>query len=345
MAHDARVLVVDDSAAMRALFSQVLDEAKNVAVVGTAADADEAREAIEELRPNVLTLDVEMPGKSGLEFLEEIMEHSPMPVVMLSSLTQAGAQTSLKALELGAVECFAKPLRATPDEFAKTVGKLGKIVHAAANSNVRKGGRAEAGAAAASGPYVANGRILLFSASMGGIEALGDIAALLPANCPPAVFVLQSEPGLVRPALERTAASSLCNIIEAKDGAELLPGTLHIVFDPSRHAIIEAGSPPLLRLIDKDPVGGCRPSADLLYGSAARSGAQCAAAMLTGMGADGAQGLKVLRASGAETLVESPKSARVAEAPSAALAAEPGHQAKDLADLIGAALSVCGSAG
>ena len=134
--HEARVLVVDDSAAMRALFSDILDEAKNVRVVGVAANAGAAREQIAELKPNVITLDVEMPGMSGIEFLAEIMETNPLPVVMLSSLTQAGTETSLKAYELGAVECFPKPLKATPEQFSKTVGKLGKIVLAAANSNV-----------------------------------------------------------------------------------------------------------------------------------------------------------------------------------------------------------------
>jgi two-component system chemotaxis response regulator CheB len=99
--------------------------------------AADAREQIADLKPNVITLDVEMPGMSGIDFLEEIMESNPLPVVMLSSLTQAGTETSLKAFELGAVECFPKPLKATPEQFAKTVGKLGKIVLAAANSNVR----------------------------------------------------------------------------------------------------------------------------------------------------------------------------------------------------------------
>ena len=134
--HDARVLVVDDSAAMRALFSDILEQAKNVRVVGTATNAADARDQIEALRPNVITLDVEMPGMSGIEFLEEIMETNHLPVVMLSSLTQAGTETSLKAFELGAVECFPKPLKATPEQFSKSVGKLGKIVLAAANSKI-----------------------------------------------------------------------------------------------------------------------------------------------------------------------------------------------------------------
>ncbi len=160
--HEARVLVVDDSAAMRALFSDILDDVRDVRVVGTAASAAEAREKIESLKPNVLTLDVEMPGMSGIEFLEEIMESRPMPVVMLSGLTQSGTEVSLKAYELGAVECFPKPLKATPDQFAKTVGKLGKIVLAAANSNLRSKPRAKAVSEAA--PFKWNGHIAAFSA-------------------------------------------------------------------------------------------------------------------------------------------------------------------------------------
>lgn len=113
--HEARVLVVDDSAAMRALFSDILDQAKNVTVIGAAANAADAREQIKELRPNVVTLDVEMPGMSGIEFLEEIMGSNPIPVVMLSSLTQAGTETSLRAYELGAVSAFPSRSRPRPN--------------------------------------------------------------------------------------------------------------------------------------------------------------------------------------------------------------------------------------
>lgn len=131
--HDARVLVVDDSAAMRALFTDILEQSRNVRVVGVAASAAEARDQLDDLKPNVLTLDVEMPGMSGIDFLKEIMAERPMPVVMLSSLTQSGNEVSLKAYELGAVECFPKPLKATPEQFAKAVGKLAETVIAICN--------------------------------------------------------------------------------------------------------------------------------------------------------------------------------------------------------------------
>jgi len=246
--HEARVLVVDDSAAMRALFSDLLDQSKNVVVVGTAASADEARKQIADLKPNVLTLDVEMPGMSGIEFLKEIMEDKPMPVVMLSSLTQAGTDTSLKAYELGAVECFPKPLKATPEQFAKTVGKLGKIVLAAANSNVkdassRKRAAEAKVAAAAEVQFDWNGHVVALSASMGGIDALGDLLASWPAHCPPTVISLGLEPMVVDAFNNRMAGQLPCTIKAATDGAALTPGTIYIAADPATHALIEAGQP------------------------------------------------------------------------------------------------------
>src|SRR3546814_9142385 len=126
-----RVLVVDDSITMRALFTDVLERSRGISVVGAAANADEARDMIAELKPDVLTLDVEMPGKSGLEFLEELMESKPRPVVLLSTLTQQGAQTTFKALELGAVDCFPTLPQETPVAFAKIFYTLGKHVIAA----------------------------------------------------------------------------------------------------------------------------------------------------------------------------------------------------------------------
>ncbi|MEK6638579.1 MAG: response regulator, partial [Pseudomonadota bacterium] len=127
----AKVLVVDDSITMRALFSDVLERTRGIQVIGAARDASEARDLIGELKPNILTLDVEMPGMNGLDFLEEIMSSKPMPVIMLSTLTKKGAESSMRAFELGAVECFPKPQHATPAEFDKIADKLGKLILAA----------------------------------------------------------------------------------------------------------------------------------------------------------------------------------------------------------------------
>ncbi len=338
--HEARVLVVDDSAAMRALFCDVLEQSKNVRVIGTAANAAEARDQIAELKPNVLTLDVEMPGMSGIEFLEEIMATRPMPVVMLSSLTQSGAETSLKAYELGAVECFPKPLKATPEQFNKTVGKLGKIVLAAANSNLRDRSRTSH----AKGSEVAfnwNGHIAAFSASMGGIDALGALLANYPHHCPPTVIVLQAEPALVDTFIGRLAGELKCHVKAAQDGAALTPGTIHIAADPERHAVFEPGQPPRLRLVARDPVDGARPSATLLFGTIARAQVPAVGAVLTGMGQDGAKGLKMMRDAGCHTFAQDRATATVSEAPAAAIAADAAERELALPELADAILSCC----
>lgn len=339
--HEARVLVVDDSAAMRALFSDILDQAKNVRVVGAAVNAADAREQIAELKPNVITLDVEMPGMSGIDFLAEIMETNPLPVVMLSSLTQAGTETSLRAFELGAVECFPKPLKATPEQFNKSVGKLGKIVLAAANSNVRdRKPRAEHKAADVAFQW--NGHIAALSASMGGIDALHTILTGFPGNCPPTVVCLQAEPMLVETFIKRLDADLKCSVRVAKDGANLTQGTIHIAADPECHAVVEAGSPPRIRLLARDPVDGARPSANLLFGSIARAAVPAVGAVLTGMGSDGAKGLKLLRDSGSTTFVQDPKSALVSEAPEAVIALDAATRAVPVAELGAAVLGGCG---
>lgn len=343
--HEARVLVVDDSAAMRALFSDILDQAKNVRVIGTANNAADAREQIAALKPNVITLDVEMPGMSGIEFLQEIMATDPLPVVMLSSLTQAGTETSLKAFEYGAVECFPKPLKATPEQFAKSVGKLGKIVLAAANSNVRdRKPRSEAKAhapAAAEAPFVWNGHIAAISASMGGIDALTSLLATFPANCPPTLVCLQAEPMLVETFITRLDAMLKAHVQGARDGAVMVEGVIHIAADPAHHVVVEPGQPPRLRLMPRDPVDGARPSANLMFGSIARGAIPAVGAVLTGMGSDGARGLRLLRESGATTLVQDRKSALVAEAPEAVIALDAASREVPLAELGQAVLRAC----
>jgi two-component system, chemotaxis family, protein-glutamate methylesterase/glutaminase len=341
--HDARVLVVDDSAAMRALFCDVLEQSKNVRVIGTAANAAEARDQIEELKPNVITLDVEMPGMSGIEFLEEIMgSGSPLPVVMLSSLTQSGTETSLKAFELGAVECFPKPLKATPEQFAKTVGKLGKIVHAAANSNVRDKPRAKVAKTEAEG-YVANGTVAAFSASMGGVDALTEVLQHYPKACPPTVIILQTEPALAEMFIARADKDFGCSVKAAADGSELVPGTVHIAFDPGKHVIVEPGSPARLRMVARDPVEGFRPSATLLFGTIARANMPAIGAVLTGMGEDGAKGLKLLQAVGARTLAQDRKTATVPQAPEAAVAAGAVDAELPLEELAADVVKTCGT--
>lgn len=290
---NVRVLVVDDSAAMRALFCDILDNAKGVTVCGTAKNADEARDQLEKLKPDVLTLDVEMPGMSGMEFLEEVMTTRPMPVIMLSSITQAGTGTARRALELGAVHCFPKPLHTSREEFDATVRQLGDIVLRAASGELQPGGGggAEGGS---TGGYRSDGRIVALACGAAGIETARQILAAYDAACPPTIVLFDADQGAVENAMRAMRHSLPCQLGDAVDGVSLEPGKVWLAHDPTRHVIVEAGEPPRLRLVERDPVNGCRPSADLLFGSLARSGLPALGGLLTGSGTDGVRGLAIL---------------------------------------------------
>ncbi|UAB79556.1 response regulator [Erythrobacter sp. SCSIO 43205] len=300
---DTRVMVVDDSAAMRALFSGILENAKGVSVCGVASSAAEAREMIAELKPDVLTLDVEMPVMTGMEFLEEIMEKRPMPVIMLSSIAQAGSGTAKKALELGAVHCFPKPLRTTPEEFDATVAKLGDIVIKAANGELTGGtsGAEEGGPA-----FEPDGSLVVMACGQPGLETVKTVVSNYPATCPPTVIVVDAERAVVEPVLAELQTEAKCELAEASDCAPLAPGKVYLAFDKSVHVIVEAGEAPRLRFVPRDPVAGIRPSADLLLGSIARAKVPAHAGLLAGTGADGAKGLQILMQTGGKVFLEDP---------------------------------------
>lgn len=300
---DVKVLVVDDSAAMRALFCDILDNAKGVSVCGTAKNADEARDQLDKLRPDVLTLDVEMPGKSGMEFLEEVMETRPMPVIMLSSITQAGTGTARRALELGAVHCFPKPLHTSREEFDATVRQLGDIVIKAAAGELKPGG-ASAGEGGAS--YRSDGRIVVLATGAAGMETARQVLAAYDAACPPTIVLFDADPAAVENAVRAMRHSLPCQLGDAVDGVSLEVGKVWLAHDPTRHVIVEPGTPPRLRLVERDPVNGCRPSADLLLGALARSGLPTLGGLLSGGGTDGVRGLSILAEAGGKVFVQRP---------------------------------------
>lgn len=303
---NVRVLVVDDSAAMRALFCDILDNAKGVTVCGTAKNADDAREQLEKLKPDVLTLDVEMPGMSGMEFLEEVMANRPMPVIMLSSITQAGTGTARRALELGAVHCFPKPLHSSREEFDATVRQLGDIVLKAAAGELKPGGESDDAGGSQGAKYRSDGRIVVLSCGAAGIESARQVLAAYDAACPPTIVLFDAEPSAVENAMRAMRHSLPCQLGDAIDGVSLEPGKVWLAHDPTRHVIVEAGNPPRIRLVERDPVNGCRPSADLLLGSIARSGLPALGGLLSGSGTDGVRGLAILAETGGKVFVQRP---------------------------------------
>lgn len=322
---NTRVMVVDDSAAMRALFCDILDNAKGVDVCAVAKSAEEARDKMEDARPDVLTLDVEMPGMSGMEFLEEIMASRPMPVIMLSSITQAGTGTAQRALALGAVHCFPKPLHSSREEFNATVEKLGEIVlkaHSGELTHAAGAGGASGGAGAGGDldGYESDGSVVAIGCGAAGIEAAKRLLAAYPANCPPSVLVIDADAATVESAVSAMRSSLACGIENAVDGMTLKPGTAYLAYDRSRHVVVEQGEAPILRLVERDPVNGFRPSADLLLGSLARSGLPVVGGLLPGTGADGAKGLQILGAAGGRLFVQQPADYAPRERYEAALA-------------------------
>lgn len=313
---DTRVMVVDDSAAMRALFCGILENAKGVDVCGVASNADEARSKMDDCRPDVLTLDVEMPGMSGMDFLAEIMDQRPMPVIMLSSIAQAGSGVAQKAMELGAVHCFPKPLHSSQEEFDATVQKLGDIViraHAGELGSEEEPAAtatdatpAEPGAHAYDG-YVSDGSLLVLACGEAGLDSAMRSVCAFPAACPPTVLLIDAERPPVEAAIASASGCAACIIAEASDGMALAPGTIAVVFDRMHHVIVEPGTPPRLRNAARDPVGGIRPCADLLLASIARARVPASAGLLAGNGADGAKGLQLLAQSGGRTFVAIPQ--------------------------------------
>lgn len=311
-----RVLIVDDSATMRGILSATLSRDPEIDVVGMAADPIEARDLIKKLDPDVITLDVEMPNMNGLAFLERLMRLKPMPVVMVSTLTQAGADVTLAALELGAVDCIAKPTNG--EAMREALSELADKVKHAARARPRAAG--ETGAARRPAPdFHHNGAVVAIGSSTGGVEALLTLLAAFPANCPP-TLITQHMPktftGSFAARLDRTCAAS---VAEAEDGARLQQGQIYLAPGGDHHLEIEASAGgPICRLRLGPPVSGHRPSVDALFHSVARTAPHAVGVILTGMGKDGAQGLLAMRKAGARTLGQDEASCVVYGMPRAA---------------------------
>jgi two-component system chemotaxis response regulator CheB len=313
------VVVVDDSRLMRELIRRALEAEGDLEVVATAADVAEGRRAIRETDPDAVTLDVEMPGMNGLEFLEKIMTLRPTPVVMVSSLTAAGAETTLAALQIGAVDAVRKPDGGDPmGAFGR---ELRDKVRLAAGARVRR----RPVAAAAAGPPAsrAGGRwlrgLVAIGASTGGVGALAELLAGLPPDLPPVAIAQHMPQGYTERFARRLREELRRDVAEARDGETLGPGMVRIA-PGARHLEVQArGGRFVTRLGGSDPVSGHRPSVDVLFGSAATAaGPGAVGVILTGMGRDGAAGLRAMRASGAATLGQSARTCVVYGMPRAA---------------------------
>ncbi len=333
----ARVVIVDDSPTMRGLISATLRRDPELEVVGCAGDPLEARQMIKELNPDVITLDIEMPNMNGLEFLERIMRLRPMPVVMVSTLTQAGADATLRALELGAVDCVAKPTSAVASEG---LSELASKVKIAARASVRPAGRI-AQPKIRTG-YSATDTVVAIGSSTGGVEALLTILANFPETCPPTVITQHMPATFTRSFAARLDRICGAKVEEASDGVLLEPGRVYLAPGGETHLEVVRAAGLRCRLRQGDLISGHRPSVDALFNSvAAAAGSHALGVILTGMGRDGALGLKTMRDVGARTVGQDEASCVVYGMPRAAFETGAVERQATLADIGPTILTLC----
>jgi two-component system chemotaxis response regulator CheB len=317
-----RVLIVDDSATVRQVFTRELGRDPEIEVVGAAPDPYVARDLIVALKPDVVTLDIEMPRMDGLTFLRKLMRHYPLPVIIVSSLTPRAGALALEALDAGAVDVMCKP------GAAYAVGdlsvELSDKIKAAARVNVQ---RRETGNPdlAASAPRLAltrtTNKVVAIGASTGGTEALAKVLAALPANAPGLVVVQHMPEFFTRAFAERLNGLSAMEVKEAEDGDTVVPGKA-LIAPGNRHMLLHRSGAMYRVQVKAGPlVSRHRPSVDVLFKSAARyAGANAVGVIMTGMGADGAEGMKEMHAQGARTIAQDEASCVVFGMPKEAIA-------------------------
>lgn len=296
-----RVLVVDDSALIRQLLTLLLSADPDITVVGAAQDPFEAREMIKSLNPDVVTLDIEMPKMDGLSFLEKIMTLRPTPVVMISTLTKANADVTIKALEIGAVDFIAKPTTNVAAAMETLGSELQAKVKAAARARVKA--RRERPAVLKRPPLGPTRKVVFIGASTGGVEALLQVLLGLPADCPPVLITQHMPERFTTSFAHRLDQTCAMTVHEAAHNQEIEAG--HVYIAPGGHhlEIARHGARLVCRLHDEALVSGHRPSVDVLFRSAAKIVKQDAVGViLTGMGKDGAEGMLEMRHAGATTI-------------------------------------------
>lgn len=295
-----RVLVVDDSRTMRRMIRAVLEADETIRVIGEAHDAASARQFISLHQVDVVTLDVEMPGVNGIEFLKRIMRHKPMPVIMVSTHTQKGAIATVEALACGAFACVAKPdMRSKGEPF----DDLTKLVRAATRANVSR--RPETPPNRPMAGFQGNGRLIAIGASIGGVQALSVILSEFPINCPPTLITQHMPERYTKNFADRLDRICAPKVSEAKHGAPIKSGNIYLAPGGTQH--LELGDEKDWRcaLVDGPKVSGHSPSIDALFKSCARLGGRAVGVILTGMGKDGAAGLLEMRNAGASTMAQS----------------------------------------
>lgn len=322
----SKVLIVDDSALIRSMLREIISSFPDFEVVGAAPDPFVARDLIKQLNPDVLTLDVEMPRMDGLDFLERLMRLRPMSVVMISSLTEQGAEVTIRALELGAIDFVTKPKAASTLELEQYADEIAEKLRTAVRAKIRVGAvsadKVALDKTKLKTPFSTSEKIFCIGASTGGTEAIKEVLIRLPSDSPGIVIAQHMPPGFTRSFAERL--DKLCDIkvVEAKGGERILPGHAFIAPGHAHLLLRRSGANYVTELSNADPVNRHRPSVDVLFKSAAESAGQNAIGIiLTGMGRDGAQGLAEMHNAGSFTVAQSEETCVVYGMPREAVSA------------------------
>lgn len=352
------VVVVDDSALVRSILSEIINRQPDMECIGVASDPLVAREMIRNLNPDVITLDVEMPRMDGIDFLSKLMRLRPMPVVMVSTLTERGAEVTLKALELGAVDFVAKPKIGVADGIRLLADEITEKVRIAAKARVRKlvthpadgaasvpggSGAPVPGPGQSSAPQAAaplnigrlsTEKLIFIGASTGGTEATKEVLLSLPPDSPAVVITQHMPPGFTKSYATRLDGLCKISVQEAKDGDRILPGHAYIAPGGLHLSVERSGANYIARVQDAEPVNRHKPSVEVLFKSAARvAGPNAIGIMLTGMGADGAKAMREMRDAGAYCYAQDEASCIVFGMPREAIAAGAVHEVLPLLDI------------
>jgi two-component system chemotaxis response regulator CheB len=364
MAKKTRVIVVDDSALVRSLLTEIINRQSDMECIGAAADPLVAREMIREMNPDVITLDVEMPRMDGLDFLARLMRLRPMPVVMISTLTERGAEVTMKALELGALDFVSKPRIGVADglkdlsaqivdkirvaavaKIHRTVLPAASAAPSAAPSGVNKSASSAVGGSSAGAPAamslgrISTEKLICIGASTGGTEAIKEVLTGLPADSPGVVITQHMPPGFTASFAARLDSLCKINVREAVNGERILPGHAYIAPGGKQFSITRSGANYVAVVQDGEPVNRHRPSVEVLFLSCAQfAGPNAFGVMLTGMGNDGAAAMKVMRDKGSYNYVQDEASCVVFGMPREAINEGAAHEVLPLTKIAPALL-------
>ena len=337
-----KVLIVDDSALIRSVMSEIVNSQPDMEVVATAPDPLVARELIKRHNPDVLTLDVEMPKRDGLDFLEKLMRLRPMPVLMVSSLTERGSEITMRALELGAVDFVTKPKISIQTGMREYTELIADKIRAASRARIKRMvpcGTPVPQLSALRSPLISSEKLIIIGASTGGTEAIREFLMQMPSDCPGILIAQHMPEGFTSSFAKRLDSLCKISVVESQGNERVLPGHAYIAPGHSHLLLTRSGANYMTSIEQSPPVNRHRPSVDVLFRSAAQAaGKNAVGVILTGMGKDGAAGMLDMRNAGAHNFAQDEASCVVFGMPREAIALGAAHEVGSLQALPGMVL-------